>query len=764
MRHFLVAMLCACAAPRALVPEVGEEAEAILGPAGGELTLGDVRVEVPAGALAEPTTIRITVDAPEGCVPDAFEALSPVYRLEPAGLAFAVPITITLPFVGPGRYATVLSARRTGPPFVARRTEVTRPGVARAELHHLSKTFVGRACEACCGRALADLDLLLVIENGGGLAQEQQSLANELPALVDTLSSGDLNGDGLQDAPALGRLHVGVVTTDMGTGGYEVATCLPNFGDDGVLRREQGRLAPRGSCQHLRYPGVHVIEGDADDDARARFDAGTNCLVQIGTDGCGFEQPLESMLKAVTPSTSALRFEGGTRGHADGANAPFVRPDAAIGVVVLGEEDDCSPQDLALFDPSDTELGDLSRRCVVYRERLQPVTRYAQGLLERRRAHEVAFGVVAGVPRRVEDEALEEILAHPDVVTRFDPVAPSGLRKTCDRPGTGIAFAPVRLLETALALREEGARGRGLGMPGRIQRGHAPPRRRAHGDARRRVRPAADLAPLPPLAREARSPVVRPARVDRPERTQPGQRVAEKAAMRISTLLFTFLVLSSSLGSAQAPKPGVPADDVQPTWRRAQLRDPDAPRTALEERTARVLAREGRLVLKVGLLAGAINYVDNESFPYCAEWDRDRERCERYDVHTVQHDRGWEPQGGFDFFIGMRIGEPKELAYHLGYSLMVTATPSALMQRHMGSIRISTPVLRAHGGGGLMIWHRYDGRRQMAATAFLEFSVPLGRRGYYLGLPIVMEFPFENGRPADDAAASVSLSFGYSLD
>lgn len=458
MRPFLAAVvLCACAAPAASVPTLGEEAEATIGPAGGVLVLGDVRLEVPPGALAEPTTVRVVVDAPEGCVPEAFEALSPVYRLEPAGLAFAVPVRLTLPFAGEGRHATVLSARREGPPFVARRTEVRRPGLADAELHHLSKAFVGRTCETCCGRAQADLDLLLVIENAGGLAQEQPSLANELPELVRALSSGDLDGDGLQDAPALGRLHAGIVTTDMGAGGYELPTCPPtHFGDDGILRREREGL-PLRDCDHLRYPGVQVLDGGADADARERFDAETNCLVQIGTDGCALEQPLEAMLKAVTPSTSALRFEGGTRGHADGANAPLLRPDAVLGVVVLAEEDDCSPRDLAIFDPDDTELGDFSRRCVVHGELLHPVTRYVEGLLEHRRAHEVAFGLVAGVPRRAEHDALEDILAHPDVTTRFDPALPTGLRRSCDRPGTGVAFPPVRLLETALGLREEGA-------------------------------------------------------------------------------------------------------------------------------------------------------------------------------------------------------------------------------------------------------------------------------------------------------------------
>jgi hypothetical protein len=38
------------------------------------------------------------------------------------------------------------------------------------------------------------------------------------------------------------------------------------------------------------------------------------------------------------------------------------------------------------------------------------------------------------------------------------------------------------------------------------------------------------------------------------------------------------------------------------------------------------------------------------------------------------------------------------------------------------------------------------------------------RRGYYIGLPIVMEFPYGEDGWSDDTAVSVSLSFGYSVD
>lgn len=68
----------------------GASVQEEIGAAGGELTLGDVRISVPALAVLTPTTFRISEisrTAPHGD--------GAAYRLEPHGAHFAVPVEIT---------------------------------------------------------------------------------------------------------------------------------------------------------------------------------------------------------------------------------------------------------------------------------------------------------------------------------------------------------------------------------------------------------------------------------------------------------------------------------------------------------------------------------------------------------------------------------------------------------------------------------------------------------------------------------------------
>jgi ZU5 domain len=68
-------------------------------PAGGTFDgpLG-LRISFPAGAVA--AELQITIDAETGLVPDGRAARSPVYHLQPEGLTFAQPVTLTIPFTG----------------------------------------------------------------------------------------------------------------------------------------------------------------------------------------------------------------------------------------------------------------------------------------------------------------------------------------------------------------------------------------------------------------------------------------------------------------------------------------------------------------------------------------------------------------------------------------------------------------------------------------------------------------------------------------
>ena len=287
---------------------VGDTVSVSLGVDGGLVQVGELALRVPAGALAEPTTIRVT--ATSATLPDGFTSYTPVLRFEPAGLVFRTPATIEIPFAGDSRLATVFWTDSAGA-FTALPTEID-GAIARTTVAHFSQAFVGTACEGaeCCRRAVGAVDVLFVVDNSNSMAEEQHALAREIPRVVQALATGDADADGVQDFPAIASLRTGVVTTDMGTGGAVVPTCTNSrFGDDGILRT-RGNTAIAG-CEAI-YPSFMELASGTE--PIETFASHVGCVATTGTNGCGFEQQLEATLKALTPSTSTTRFVEATTG------------------------------------------------------------------------------------------------------------------------------------------------------------------------------------------------------------------------------------------------------------------------------------------------------------------------------------------------------------------------------------------------------------------------------------------------------------------
>jgi hypothetical protein len=178
-----------------------------------------------------------------------------------------------------------------------------------------------------------DVDLLFVIDNSGSMAEEQASLTANFSRFVNVLE----NIEG-----GLPNVHIGVVSTNLGAAPFAIQGC-PGTGDNGILQN-----APRiTACD----PPAGRFISDIDDGAGGRLTNYTGnladtfaCIARLGIDGCGFEQPLEAMRRALD----------GTNPE----NAGFVRDDAKLAVVVLSDEDDCSVFDTNMFDTSQTGIDD----------------------------------------------------------------------------------------------------------------------------------------------------------------------------------------------------------------------------------------------------------------------------------------------------------------------------------------------------------------------------------------------------------------------
>ena len=182
--------------------------------------------------------------------------------------------------------------------------------------------------------APAKLDLLFVVDNSGSMAPKQQKLASALPRFISSLLDFKLMLD----------LRIGIISTDIGAGNlYTDQSCVLD-GDKGKLIRKAfsvGCPLPTSDFISVKYdvnggaqsnvPGDKVVEA-------------FSCMVQIGSDGCGFEQPLGALQRALDQKLNI--------------NPGFLRLDAALGVVILTDEDDCTVKGNQLFDPSQQGLND----------------------------------------------------------------------------------------------------------------------------------------------------------------------------------------------------------------------------------------------------------------------------------------------------------------------------------------------------------------------------------------------------------------------
>ena len=101
----LLAVAAGCGGTDPADPGAASLIEAELGPEGGSLEggpglLDGVRVEVPAGALAEPTWVSLSAAEGLNPLPDGGVAVGPQVRLGPDHLELASPATVRLPFSG----------------------------------------------------------------------------------------------------------------------------------------------------------------------------------------------------------------------------------------------------------------------------------------------------------------------------------------------------------------------------------------------------------------------------------------------------------------------------------------------------------------------------------------------------------------------------------------------------------------------------------------------------------------------------------------
>ena len=169
-----------------------------------------------------------------------------------------------------------------------------------------------------------DVDILFVVDNSRSMAREQSSLGDKFSRVIDTL---ERHPDGLPS------IHIAVVSTDLGGGGDQNICGIS--GDGGQF---QG-----SACSSLNGPFLSSIvqeDGSRIENFSETMAETFSCMSALGINGCGFEQPLESMRRAL----SAPQSES------------FLREHAYLAVVIVTDEDDCSAKDPSVYNSAVQDL------------------------------------------------------------------------------------------------------------------------------------------------------------------------------------------------------------------------------------------------------------------------------------------------------------------------------------------------------------------------------------------------------------------------
>ena len=187
-----------------------------------------------------------------------------------------------------------------------------------------------------------DLDLLFVIDDSPSMADKQVALADAFPKMIDVLSQID---------GGLPNLHLGVVTSDMGTSasGTAPAPAIGVVGNGGCAGTgKDGALVQLGTMTDRFLSDVEQPDHSRVKNYTGELRDAFGQLARVGAGGCGFEQHLSAMKRALV----------------NPLNAGFLRPGANLAIVFLADEDDCSASSGALFGVDSTTLGPLqSFRC-----------------------------------------------------------------------------------------------------------------------------------------------------------------------------------------------------------------------------------------------------------------------------------------------------------------------------------------------------------------------------------------------------------------
>ena len=425
----------------------------VIGLQGGtvETPDGKIKLEIPQGAVEKEVeiTVRSLDDSrlPQGGVPGS------MIRLLPDGLTFNKPVTLQIGYDGSvmtsedERSLHIVQVLEGGK-LAATKFHVNRfdERSIQVKIDHFSdyaivNLIVNTDTVKAEFEPVTDVDVLFVVDNSGSMIEEQENLAANFDKMIAALDASGIN------------FRAGVISPDLGAGPYRELFCVDPNGDEGKLR------TALETCDiELPHPWIEKTNGETNvpgNDLTKAF----SCLAKLGTEGCGYEQQLEAIRLALDENT----------------NPGFRRDHAGLAVVLISDEDDCSAEDLSLFDPSveatqllgptkstrctthglrcsgenPNEVGVSYENCVPSEDYLYPVQPYVDFIENLKPNRNVVVAAITGT------------LTYPDghrgLRLRIDPLDGLPVASPSCEGGTGAATPPIRIAEFVNGF---GARGR----------------------------------------------------------------------------------------------------------------------------------------------------------------------------------------------------------------------------------------------------------------------------------------------------------------
>jgi hypothetical protein len=190
-----------------------------------------------------------------------------------------------------------------------------------------------------------NIDILFVIDDSPSMLDKQTNLKNNFPNFINVLNT--IEG-------GLPNVHLGVVSSDLGTKGAEDAQAGPGIGSGPGSCSGNGKSGNLQTNMSTLVSGTFISDVLNNDGTRTTNYTGSlanafSAIASLGASGCGFEQHLEAAKRALNNNP---------------ANAGFLRPNAFLALVFIQDEDDCSIAKSTLLGSDTATLGPLqSFRC-----------------------------------------------------------------------------------------------------------------------------------------------------------------------------------------------------------------------------------------------------------------------------------------------------------------------------------------------------------------------------------------------------------------